>query len=65
MSDDAIMASVQTDTSLAKTRWPRYALYAVGAFLVVIALAYIDGGEEPLHPIAQTVSPAFQSEVRP
>lgn len=34
-------------------RWP---LYAVLAVLAVVTLAYIDGGEEPLHPITQPVS---------
>lgn len=44
----------------------RFAFYAIGALIVVLTLAYIDGGEEPLHkivhPVAQSVSPAAGSE---
>lgn len=39
----------------------RIAFYAVGALFVILALAYIDGGEEPLHPIVQSVSVAAMS----
>ena len=40
----------------------RYALYGAGALIVLLVLAYIDGGEEPLHPIVQSVSLPSQSE---
>jgi hypothetical protein len=40
----------------------RYALYGVGALILLVVLAYIDGGEEPLHPIIQSVSLPSQSE---
>lgn len=33
-------------------RWP---LYAAGAFLAVLILAYFDGGEESLRPIVQEI----------
>jgi hypothetical protein len=42
-------------------KW-RYALYGVGALILLVVLAYIDGGEEPLHPIIQSVSLPSQSE---
>lgn len=35
-----------------KKRWP---LYAVAVFVGVLAFAWIDGGEEPIHPISQAV----------
>lgn len=35
-----------------RSRWP---LIALAALVVVLALAWFDGGEEPLRPIAQTV----------
>lgn len=34
----------------------RYAAYGLGAVIVILAIAYIDGGQEPLHPIVQSVS---------
>ena len=34
-------------------RWPYYTLFAVVGLIVI---AYIDGGEEPLHPISQPVA---------
>ena len=42
-------------------RWP---LYAVAGVLGLLVIAYIDGGEEPLHPITQPIAlPAAQSSV--
>ena len=40
----------------------RYALYGAGALIVLLVLAYIDGGEEPLHTIVQSVTLPSQSE---
>ena len=40
-------------------RWPWMAGLAVAALL---ALAWFDGGEEPLHPIAEPVSLPEQSQ---
>lgn len=37
----------------APRRWP---LYAAGAGAAVLALAYIDGGEEPIRPIVQEIA---------
>lgn len=34
-------------------RWPVYAALVAAA---IVILAYIDGGEEPIHPIVQSVS---------
>ncbi len=75
MSDKAIKVPVYTDPrsqmSSSSLSAPvgsairRYAFYAMGALLVVLTLAYIDGGEEPLHPIAQTVSLPSQTESQP
>ncbi|UAB76907.1 hypothetical protein INR77_08575 [Erythrobacter sp. SCSIO 43205] len=60
MSDDA--------KKIAQPSSPRFkrslALYAGAAVLVVMALAYIDGGEEPLHPIVQSVSLAPVAETQ-
>ena len=35
-----------------RARWP---FYAGAAVIAVLALAYFDGGEEPIRPIAQPV----------
>ena len=35
----------------------RLPLYAGIAALVVLTLAYVDGGEEPLHPIVHNIAP--------
>ncbi|MEL7217731.1 MAG: hypothetical protein AAGK01_04785, partial [Pseudomonadota bacterium] len=35
-----------------RQRWPYYAAAAV---IAVLALAWIDGGEEPIRPIVQTI----------
>lgn len=40
----------------------RYSLYGIGAAIVILTIAYVDGGEEPLHPIVQSVSLPTQSE---
>ena len=40
-------------SSVLARRWPYYALIAV---VGVFVIAYIDGGEEPLHPISQPVA---------
>lgn len=37
-------------------RWP----WVAGALVVVLALAWFDGGEEALHPIAQDVTLPIQ-----
>ncbi|MFU7529645.1 hypothetical protein [Qipengyuania sp. ASV99] len=37
----------------ARRRWP---LYAAIAALAILTLAYIDGGEEPIRPIAQDIA---------
>ena len=44
--------------AMAGQRWVKY---AGAALLVLLALAWIDGGEEPLHPIKQPVSLSGQS----
>lgn len=57
MSDDAKTIGAPSSP---RTKWT-FALYGAGAVLVILSLAYIDGGEEPLHPIVQTVSlPALE-----
>lgn len=33
----------------------RLRLYAAGVLVAILALAWIDGGAEPLHPITQSV----------
>ena len=35
-----------------RKRWP---LYAGGAIILILALAWFDGGYEPIHPITQPV----------
>ena len=40
----------------------RYALYGGTALMLLLLLAYIDGGEEPLHPIIQSASLPSQLE---
>lgn len=34
----------------------RLVLFVLGGVILVLTLAYIDGGEEPLHPIVHSVS---------
>lgn len=66
MSDDAIKVRVQTPSvpnSANRAPMWRYAFYVVGAVLAVLTLAYIDGGEEPLHPIVQSSTLPAQTEV--
>jgi len=41
-----------------RRRWP---YYAAAALCGVLALAWIDGGEEPIRPIVQQVQSAGQS----
>ncbi|MEM1051247.1 MAG: hypothetical protein AAGI28_04055 [Pseudomonadota bacterium] len=41
----------------------RYALIALGGLIVLFTIAYIDGGEEPLHPISHPISLSDQAEV--
>jgi hypothetical protein len=61
MSDDAKTIGVP---SFNRPKWT-LALYLVGAVLVVLTVAFIDGGEEPLHPIVQSVSLPAIEEARP
>ncbi len=61
MSDDAKKTAVPASPRSKRT----FVLYGAGAVLVILTLAYIDGGEEPLHPITQTVSLPPLEEVRP
>ena len=50
-------ASDTQPNSSAKTglrkQWP---IYAGCAAVLVLAIAYVDGGEEPIHPIVQQIS---------
>ena len=65
MSDDAIKVRVQTPsapTPAHSSRLWRYALYLGAAVLAVLTLAYIDGGEEPLHPIVQSSALSVEME---
>lgn len=41
-----------------RRRWP---FYALAALLALVILAYVDGGEEPIRPIVQEVSPSLIS----
>lgn len=42
-----------------RRRWP---LYLLGMLLALVILAYVDGGEEPVRPIVQEVSPSLISD---
>ena len=43
--------------SFVRSRWTRHRGLILGAVMMaVIALAWFDGGEEPLHPIVQDVA---------
>lgn len=65
MSDDAIKTTTRSDHTARSNRsgraW-RYPMYAVGAVTVLLTIAYIDGGEEQLRPIVQSVSLPVQAE---
>lgn len=59
MSDDAKPLAALSSPNMPRSSKRRpllYAFYAVGALGVLVTFAYIDGGEEPLHPIVQSVS---------
>lgn len=72
MSGSSMKNRVQTDRHAEKSRGDlhsnggrsklRYAFYGLGALIVIVGLAYIDGGEEPLHPIVQSVSHKITTE---
>jgi hypothetical protein len=44
-----------------RRRWP---LYATAIVALLFILAYVDGGEEPVHPIVKEVSPSLLSGTR-
>ena len=64
MSNNAIQSPAQSEVGRQSvgTAKRRYAIYGIGALIVLLVLAYVDGGEEPLHPIVQSVSLPSQSE---
>jgi hypothetical protein len=65
MSDDAIKTtklSQRQERGASSSRAFRYAICGIGALIVLLTIAYIDGGEEPLHPIVQSVSLPPQAE---
>lgn len=56
MSDHARMNHSQPKAQLGASALPRrWPLYLGAAMLAVIAIAYFDGGEEPIRPIIQPV----------
>ena len=63
MSHNAIQSPMQSDDrQTARRAKGRYALYGGTALMLLLLLAYIDGGEEPLHPIIQSASLPSQLE---
>lgn len=64
MSDDAKPVSKPTHPRANDRRRLRYAVYLLGGLTLMLTIAYIDGGEEPLHPIVQSVTMNAQPEGR-
>ena len=66
MSNDAKRDGLRNDPymrgSSKQRRLRRIALYGLGALIVVLGLAYIDGGQEPLRTIVEPVSPGALKE---
>lgn len=49
-------SGVLPNDSKSGSNWLRIGLYGVAAILVVLTVAYIDGGEEPLRPIVHSTT---------
>ena len=47
---------VLSDGAKIGSMWSRIGLYAGAAILLVLIIAYIDGGEEPLRPIVHATT---------
>ncbi|WP_108791112.1 hypothetical protein [Erythrobacter sp. Alg231-14] len=55
MSKQRILPLELSDTA-AKTGGRKWAIYGVLAVVVLLVIAYIDGGEEPIRPIEQQIA---------
>lgn len=60
MSDDANTLGAPSSPRTKR----KLALYLCAGAVVILTLAYFDGGEEPLRPIEQSVSLASLAEAR-
>ena len=60
MSDDANTLGAPSSPQTKR----KLALYLCAGAVVILTLAYFDGGEEPLRPIEQSVSLASLAEAR-
>jgi len=58
MSDQRLTAHTQINPARSKDKGlaRRLSIYVVLAIVGVLALAWFDGGEEPIHPIVQSIA---------